>query len=642
MVDKYGNELRNFSETYAWSLNLPIDRLCTFIESSLNYPLLSVGSGGSLTAAYMTALLHQEVGGFAKAVSPLALTSTKRLIPNSNIFILSAGGHNNDILSAFRISAELNAQRLLALCMSSGSSLAALTNKYQFAQVLEFDIPAGKDGFLATNSLLAFMTILTRGYFQSFPILQDNLPGNLQELEDALPQLTTRIQPLYRRNTWIVLYGGWGLPAAIDLESKFTEAALKNIQPSDYRNFGHGRHHWLAKKPHEAGVVALVTPDEKDVADKTLQLLPSSVPVLKIETKKDGPTGSIELLFFVLHLVHCVGKSLGIDPGSPGVPEFGRRIYHLRTSSYKIKSQLPKGMTRVEEMAILKKSQRINLNEFNLDDLKYWRVAYRNFTRKINKASFGSIVFDYDGTICDPSHRYDNLAPEIAEELLRLLKAGIYIGVATGRGKSVRIAFQNSIPKDFWDLIYIGYYNGADIAPLYDFTHPRTNQGIDPTLDLVRLSLENYEQLKQMSNIEYRPKQISVEPKHFGDWKIVRSILFDAVQKVSGKHILVLESSHSLDVIAPNVSKQKVVTTCETIAYEMGGCGLALCIGDSGQWPGNDYQFLSSPYSISVDTTSPDPSSCWNLNPLGLRGMQATLAHLKRISIKGNTFHIKF
>src|SRR3954471_4703185 len=44
--------------------------------------------------------------------------------------------------------------------------------------------------------------------------------------------------------------------AAADLESRFIEGALGNLHAADWRNFGHGRHHWMAKRPSETGIVA--------------------------------------------------------------------------------------------------------------------------------------------------------------------------------------------------------------------------------------------------------------------------------------------------------------------------------------------------------------------------------------------------
>ena len=69
--------------------------------------------------------------------------------------------------------------------------------------------------------------------------------------------------PLWERQNLAVLYPPSLLAAASDLESKFTEAAIGNVQTADYRHFAHGRHHWLAKRGNETGVLALITPSIK-------------------------------------------------------------------------------------------------------------------------------------------------------------------------------------------------------------------------------------------------------------------------------------------------------------------------------------------------------------------------------------------
>src|SRR3990172_3025890 len=102
---RYEIELQNLNQTYQWALKVPIESLCSFINYSHNLPLVAVGSGGSLTAAYMAALLHQETGMISKAVTPLDFIYSIKSIQNMSVLILSAGGHNSDILSAFRFAA---------------------------------------------------------------------------------------------------------------------------------------------------------------------------------------------------------------------------------------------------------------------------------------------------------------------------------------------------------------------------------------------------------------------------------------------------------------------------------------------------------------------------------------------------------
>ncbi len=77
------------------------------------------------------------------------------------------------------------------------------------------------------------------------------------------------------------------------------------------------------------------------------------------------------------------------------------------------------------------------------------------------------------------------------------------------------------------------------------------------------------------------------------------------------------------------------------IAKQLNKPTQTLCIGDKGKWPGNDFFLLSEKYSLSVDTVSPDFDSCWNLAPIGHRGVQAVLDYFNAIEIEDGAFLFK-
>src|SRR5262249_52806365 len=138
------------------------------------------------------------------------------------------------------------------------------------------------------------------------------------------------IRSFWTRQTILVLYGPTTHAAAVDLESKFSEAALGAVQLADFRNFAHGRHHWLAKRGEESGVLALVPEDDRELAGSLLALPPKRVPTLEVHVPGRGIHACLAALARVLMLAGQAGEARGIDPGDPGVPAFGRRIYHLR------------------------------------------------------------------------------------------------------------------------------------------------------------------------------------------------------------------------------------------------------------------------------------------------------------------------
>lgn len=323
-MGKFRKELESLQSTYHFAVHAEIGELLSFVRQTGEAPLIAVGSGGSLTAGHMAVLLHQDRGIMGKCITPLELIQTGRYIRNANVLLLTAGGNNKDILAAHKFAIGCHPRQLLSLTMATSSKLAAHGTRY-----LGFDLPSGEDGFLAVNSLLATITILIRAYGYQLP--------------ETLPNEQPDVQPLIGKTTLAVLYGSWGLPVAMDIESKFIEAALGNIQLADYRNFGHGRWLWLEKHPTTTGIVALITPGEEDLAERTLKHIPTNIPIIRLSTQLPGPVGSLEMFVKALHMVHQIGTAQGIDPGRPGIPRysFGLKLYGMSIESKRRKRPVP-------------------------------------------------------------------------------------------------------------------------------------------------------------------------------------------------------------------------------------------------------------------------------------------------------------
>ncbi len=59
-----------------------------------------------------------------------------------------------------------------------------------------------------------------------------------------------------------------------------------------------------------------------------------------------------------------------------------------------------------------------------------------------------------------------------------------------------------------------------------------------------------------------------------------------------------------------------------------------LAIGDQGQAGGNDFELLAAtPWSLSVDRCSADPSRCWNLDTRGARGPALLVDYLGALKL---------
>lgn len=617
-------------------MTICIDNLKNKVNESSQFPLISTGSGGSLTSALFATLLHQQTRRMAIYSTPLELLSLGDLIPNSSILFITAGGRNYDILNSFKFAAEEEPQSLNVLCATKNSVLKKLARNYEYANVFEFEPPCGKDGFLATNSLLSFNLLLLRAYENSFGNYY-KIPESLESLihpglsrDTFLKELRSQFIPLLSRDTFLVLFDRWAKPAAFDLESKFAEAALGNVQAVDYRNFAHGRHNWLAKRGGQTGIIALVTPEDEKLADRTIDLISKDIPVVRLSTnKKPGQLAALDLVIKTMFIVDVIGESRNVDPGRPGVPDFGVKIYKLHVPPRKT-SKLPY-LSIKETAAVMRKLRSLAYRPSDKNMIDFLISAFHRFVRELETARYGAIILDYDGTICEPANRYNGVSPEVGALLTDLLKEGIIVGIATGRGRSVRSDLQRVIPQSFWSHVLIGYYNGSDIGSLNENNHPNKDLDMDPQLASFLEVIKNHEQLIGIAKSECRPKQISFEPIDTLPLFELMNSLRNIVEKYGLFGIQILESSHSVDVLAPNVTKLSLTKKVDAQVSENGFVAQSLCIGDKGKWPGNDFALLSGQYSLSSDTVSWDPNTCWNLAPLGHRCVQATSDYLKSL-----------
>lgn len=631
MGKRYAQELSELQETLSWSSQVDVTDLANLIGTSYHYPLISVGSGGSYSAAELHVSLHQQAfRSVANACTPMELTTALPFDGNASVWFMSASGNNIDIRRGFKHTALLEPRNVTALVGRGESKLAALASNHRYANLFEYLLPSGKDGFLATNSLLAFSTILFRAY-QVATGRSDSVPDTIDTLisqsipgSHGIEGLKKLTADLCQLDTFHVIYSTRLKSTAIDIESKFIEAGLSSVHLADLRNFAHGRHHWFDKQPC-GGVLCITLPDDADLGQKTLSLLPSDI--VKNHIVLD-PGNGVELLAGLVlsfYLAHWRGMVRGIDPGRPGVPDYGSKIYRLTAKSGFINS-LPR-----EKAAITRK---IVHGPADNTEYKAWKMAYKRFVSQLTKQQIGGVVLDYDGTLVDGRHRGYPPEPVLCAELVRLLDAGIKIGFATGRGKSIRNELRNDqvIPEKYWDQILVGYYNGSDIAYLSDAVSPNGKDGCQAELETIaKLLISNLQVASIKPEITKREKQITVEPAVATPESFLWQSVRDQLSYSGNNEVKVVRSSHSIDIIAADVSKVAVI--CEMRKFIPSGTDI-LAIGDRGRWPGNDTELLGSPFSLSVDEVSSAQDRCWNLCPAGIRGPQGTLTYLNRILIK--------
>lgn len=280
MGKPYWLDLENLSSTFVWAHEAKIEDFQRAVRLAVGSRLISIGSGGSYSAAAFASFLHdQYTGKAAQTVTPL-LAARMRGTREAGVYLLSAGGRNPDALGVCRALVDLEPPAMGVLCLRSNSPLGRLCKKYEFIGCTEVDVPSGKDGFVATNSLVAFAVLLNRAYATCTSATCDakltlnGLLAGTSTLKEWIRDLRQASRPLWQRDHLLVLYGSGVAQAAVfDIESKFSEAAIGSVQITDFRNFAHGRHHWLDKRQAETAVLAFSTPEDRELADRTLQLL---------------------------------------------------------------------------------------------------------------------------------------------------------------------------------------------------------------------------------------------------------------------------------------------------------------------------------------------------------------------------------
>jgi hydroxymethylpyrimidine pyrophosphatase-like HAD family hydrolase len=602
----FASELAALDDTVAWALSCDVRVLQRFVADVADLPLVAIGSGGSSTACHLASLLHRTRHGRpAQFTTPLDVLSVPAGLHRCGVFLASASGKNKDVLAALKACISEESPAVAAITLRAENPLSETAALYARARVFAADAPAGKDGYLATNSLVATCMLIARAYGFELSLPRARRKGVDRSIFED-------------RHMVQVLHGGWGAPVATDLESKLNESALAAAQLADYRNFGHGRHLWLAKRAAETVVVALVTPGTAAIAESTLKLFPKSIPVVRLETTVNGPAGTLDLLLQAFHLVDRIGETRKQDPGRPHVPEFGRKLYRLT----------PPRVRPTIEAPIQRK---LWASPDATADGKAFQDGLTRFLARARTTPIGAVALDYDGTLCTKDDRFDGLRDDVVAECSRLLMAGVRLGIATGRGKSVREELQRALDRKTWPLVHIGYYNGTDIGALGDDTLPKRDEPREAVLKRAQSLLSGDAWLMATAKVTPRPQQLTIEPMGVTRTDALAAHVMARLAPLDGDGVRIVVSTHSLDVLGPRPGKGSLVSWLR----EQIGEGLdVLCIGDRGAWPGNDYSLLAEPMSISVDEVSSLHESCWNLAPRGVSGPDATLLYLRALKAR--------
>jgi fructoselysine-6-P-deglycase FrlB-like protein/hydroxymethylpyrimidine pyrophosphatase-like HAD family hydrolase len=610
----YRDELAGLPTAYSAALAVPNKEIERLRDALTGAPAVFVGAGGALSCAKFGAEMHERLSGsMARAATPLEVASQPP--PDCvTVVLISARARHPDTAAAAAAALAAGNCRILLLTQRSqeelSGSLADSLISYH-----KIPIPDGRyDGFLATRSLLSTATLLARAY--STNVLPIDLPSFGVE-ETA--QLRDRLLVLSAPNL---------APIAYDLEARFNETGLADVELTDLRNFGHGRHYGFSQRIDKTTVVAVSNDETRELTDRTLAVLPSEAQVIRLHSDLQWPTCILDLLVRSARLVQDAARDSNIDPAKPTVPQFGRRLYHLN----------PRALTSRDTGPIQRKLREAVTGGPYEDVYNFYNSALQAWKVNVQQAWLSGLVLDYDGTVCATNERYALPRESVRVQIQRLLSSGIKIAFGSGRGSSLYKDLRNWVPQSLWGQVLVGLYNGAFVIKLSDEFPSQDNEReaeLAQAFDrLQEAHLSNFLELK------LRKYQLSVQAS--GVTKLGTEALYAMVSSVLSRQpelrLSILTSGHSIDVVQQGVAKTLVH---QALAAAVGG-GELLAIGDQGQVGGNDHTLLAySVYTLSVDRCSPDPTRCWNIANASERGPEGLVRYLKAIKAgQGDYFQL--
>jgi hydroxymethylpyrimidine pyrophosphatase-like HAD family hydrolase len=608
----YAAQLRLLPETYEWARETDLAGLREALHAARGKKTFYVGSGGALAVARLAADLHTAVSSEAGvAATPLEYLRMSS-VSNQALVLFTASGRHPDAAAVVKAALRGRAHPVVVVTHRDSDDLPPEVSAKP-ASVVTLPTILKSEGFLATNSVLSMSTAL--------------VAANDFDLPTDLPAFSSDATRSLRDNVLVLSAPGLAA-AATDLETRLSETGLSGVQVTDYRNFAHGRHTGLARRLDRTSVVALVSSQFHELAERTLRLLPPTTDVVQLESKLPWPGCVLDLLVSSMKAVSHTAESAGVDPSTPRVPEFGRRLYRLSA-----RRLIPKPASPIDRKLDAAKLRRDSeLRSIYETSFEVWRAG-------LQAESFRGIVMDYDGTVCTTDGRFDLPAEEIQQAILGLLQAGVVVGFASGRGSSLYRDLRAWVPQPFWPHVVLGLYNGGLSTSLSEETE-RSDSG---AAGWMRIAAKRLEESPLLSLLEMKERdyQIALQPKPSSNLDLagIRQVIEEILATPPSIPVRVAASAHSLDVIPTDSTK---VDTLKRVSEIVGGPVLA--IGDQGHGGGNDFELLAATtWSLSVDRVSADPTRCWNLDVRGDSGPYLLKRYLDsfRLSPQDSSFRVK-
>lgn len=635
MGKPYSEELDAFAATYKWAGQQDVARLTHFLTRWSGDHAVVVGSGGSFSAAIVVALFRELAHhSSTAAVTPLEFGCLlQRLSPRA--LLLSAEGKNRDILAAAR-AAEIADLASAALTLTRSNPLLDLASNSNALRAFPFQMEWVKDGYLATNSLLATVLLLYRAFFGDHDFEHSVGPLLDQSRLTARRAYFAQLAGLEEatRRGLLVLHSAQAKAFAVDLESKLAESALATVQVTDLRQFAHGRHLQLALRTPALFVLLVSSAEERSLAAATAGQLPQ--PELSWLLELDGHSEqdvAISGLLDAMFLTEALARNASHDPGQPHVPEFGRAIHAIDSAALL-------GSNRKESSRLELAARRKTASGGHHSSVPHQEVlkAAADYAARLTSARIKAVVCDFDGTLCRAENRFDGMDPSHVEQISSLIRQGLTLAIATGRGGSLHDSLRSSFDAELHAAITVGYYSGSFITRLdQDFHQPAANPEFEALWDWLKAS--SYGHLCKPLNDLARGGQLSMRLGSAHQSATLHAAIRTWLDRTGRQDWRVFCSGHSVDVLDGNTSKRLVVNH---VAKQLGLDPLTqvLRLGDSGHENGNDFELLSEGLSLSCERVSFGLDSCWNFGAAGNNQAEVTMAYLRGLVPTDDAFRL--
>lgn len=625
-MSRFAEKLDTLLRTAELVASADLRALAEALRQGQRRPVVAIGSGGSaITAHYFARCRETLFEAATQVVTPAEFVLANDDLGQSDVWLFSAGADNADSIASVVAARARGATQIHLLTRNAAGAAVQAVVAEPGNTVTSIPVADAKDGFLATHSLIGSVLALlfASDLVSADPrgeALSTALIGSLRDRLHLSARQAVQAQLVdVRSDDALLLVADPQLRAVAELiETSVWETALCPIQRTDLRNFAHGRHTWLHHRGERTVILGLIGDDGREIWERTNALLPQP---LRRHVFDFGNAGRMRTAIGIVEglvIVEAIGAATGIDPGKPGIGDFGRNLYE-EDGLLALARQLGPAV-RHKRAAALERDD-VTDEHFCI------RAACAERRDILAQARVGAIVFDYDGTIISNDERFGHPRAAIADELIRLDALGLRIAIATGRGGSGGKALRAVLPAAMHDRVLVGYYNGAYIQPLstdIEVNRPTS----DPDLAQTFAWLESHPELFSGAfGGRFSDVQISINLDNLADRRAFPAALADCPPIAAGA-VRFKRSGHSIDFFAAGTSKLNVV---DRVRQALPDDAAILCIGDSGGRNGNDNELLSHTHGISVGTVCDRHDGCWTLFGKALAGPAALLRLLEAV-----------